>query len=65
MIGITHEVDSEINVMEKLLQLGINFIQVKVITCHKFLLVFEDKESFNDFDSNLISNIFFRSDIHI
>lgn len=42
MIGITHYPDNIQNIQEKLWTLEINFITIKAITKHKFLLLFTD-----------------------
>lgn len=58
MIGITHEQDETTNVLEKLLIMGINFIKLSALSYCKFLLIFDDKDLFDNFDISLVENIF-------
>lgn len=58
MIGMTHYLDSIHNIQEKLWTLGINFIKVKAITRHKFLLLFSDQDAFDNFDSTMVHPLF-------
>lgn len=58
MIGITHYPENLHNIQDKLWVFGINFIKVKAITSYKFLLLFEDKETFDQFDTFMVHPIF-------
>lgn len=57
MICITHTVDSA-DTRKKILALSINFVHIKAITGYKFLLIFDDKNSFDNFKTDMVSSIF-------
>lgn len=58
MIGMSHYPDSLHNIREKLWVAGISFISVKATTKSKFLLLFSDKEAFDNFEPDMIHPIF-------
>lgn len=55
---MTPEPNIEVNITEKLLIVGINFIRVRAITPVKFLLLFSDREAFDNFDPPSVDSIF-------
>lgn len=58
LIGITHYPDNLHNIQDKLWVFGINFIKVVAITSYKYLLIFEDQTSLDNFDEAMLHPLF-------